>query len=437
MEIIKKLRESDSIVIEGDKKIGKTVLSLYLAQSIAESAVFLTPLNANKTKRKIDAYKKNFHNLTLDLKVFSFRDDWVLVKNEYGFDYLVKDLEYFISHQAPEVIIFHKIDTIFDYADRDFIEDFFIELLSYGIKYKKKFIFTINIDSVNYDLIGTYLVEGVDLYLKMTRPKDKREVEILFSISPIVDSHYLFESVEHKLILKVKDPNAFSQREIDVVVITTDHKLKKLHQYILDQEDINLKIVDSISDSLSIISNVPDYLIFSQEKEELDFNICEIAKENNFRTLYLVDQPFVRIDDRLLGRAKGCVDIIAKTTQTMVYVLELEKFFGIVLDKAYSIKPQNPLETKDDIKEYIDYLIDEKVIFTIVKLDGKIDESHLKVLRPYDSYIEFDDYSVIIFLNLLNHEVDKILFNKLEVEFDVISMRDCIDIYNGDEPCID
>jgi len=436
MEINKKIKESESIVIEGDKKIGKLTLALYLSSQFQKNFTLLTPLSKNKITRKIEASKKHFDNFKdLNINIFSFREDWVMIKNEYGFSYLLKDLEYFIHHQKNEMIIFHKFDTIFEYSDRDFIDDFFIELLSYGIKYKKKLIFTINMDSVNYDLIGNYLVEASDLYLKMTRPKEKREIEVLFSISPIIDSHYIFENIEKKLILKTKDISGYSKKEIDVVVITKDKKIQKLHNYLLQKENINLRIIDSISESLSIISNVPDFLIFTQEDKETNFNICEISKKNSFKTLYVVNKKFVRIDDRLEGREKGCVDVITISIQTMHYVLELEKFFEMVFYKNLTNIEIN--FSNDKLKKHLDYLIQERVLFTLIKIEGKIDKKYLKFLRHYDGYFEFENYSVILLLNLLKGEVSQILFKKLEDNFFVVKLQDCIDIFYGEKLCID
>jgi hypothetical protein len=438
MEIYNKFKESESIVIEGDKKIGKMSLAIFLSYQFQNQFTFLSPLSTNKIDRKIESFQKNFDNFkNLKVNLFSFREDWIVIKNEYGFSYLLKDMEHFISSQRNHIIILHKLDTIFDYSDRDFIDDFFIEILSYGIKYNKKLVFTINVDNVNYDLVGNYLVEASDLYMKMTRPKDKRNIEILFSISPIIDSQYIFETLDRKLILQTKDISGYSKREIDVVVISKNRKLQNFHHYILDKKDINLKIIDSISDSLSIVSNIPDFLIFTQEFDDVNFNICEISKQNNFKTLYLVNRDFVRVDDRLTGREKGCVDVIGNSMQMMHYILELEKFFGVIFYKSKLINIEINLKTKEELKKHINYLLKERVLFTIIKIEGKIDKDNLKFLRKYDDYIEFENYSIIILLNLLKGEVSKILFKKIEEMFVMLKLQDCLDIFYGDKLCID
>ena len=438
MEIINKVKESESIVIEGDKKIGKMTLAIFLAKAIQSRFTFLTPLSPNKISRKIEYLEKHFENFKgLNLDIFSFREDWVLVKNEYGFGYLLKDLDYFVSHQQNSVIVFHKIDSIFEYSDRDFIDDFFMELLAIGIKYKKKFIFTLNIDSVNYDLIGNYLADASDLYLKMSRPADKREIEILFSISPIIDSHYVFENIDRKLILKTKTTSLYNKREIDVVLISKDEKVKKLHNYILAKEDITLKVIDSISEALSIVSDIPDFLIFTQEFDEVNFNICEISKKSGFKTLYLVDRKFVRVDDRLEAREKGCVDVISFAMQTMHYILELEKFFSLEFYNTKLIHTKLDLNSKEELIKHINYLIEDRVLFTLIKIEGKISDKNLKFLRDYDIYMEFEEYSVIFLLNVLKKEVSHIIFKKIEDIFVVLKLQDSLDIFYGEMICID
>jgi len=438
MELINKLRESESIVIEGDKKVGKMTLSLFIARQIVTKFTFLTPLSSNKITRKINSLQRSFDDFKeLNIDIFSFREDWILVKNEYGYSYLLKDLEYFISHQENEVIVLHKFDTLFEYSDRDFIDDFFMELMAYGIKYKKKLIFTINLDGVNYDLISSYLVDTSDLYLRLFRPQEKREIEVLFSLSPIVDRHYLFDTIDNSLSLRTKEISGYSKREIDVVVITKDIKQQKFYKYILDKEDIHLRIIDSISDSLSIVSQVPDYLVFHQEDKDINFNICELSKKNKFRTLYIVAQSFVRVDDRLIGRDKGCVDVISDKMQRMHYILELEKFFELVFYKSNLINLELELNTKEDLIKHIDYLLENKVMFSVIKIEGKISGDNLKFIRKYDAYIDFKDYGIVLFLNLLKQEVSQILFNKIQEHFNILAVQDSIDLYNGEKLCID
>jgi len=438
MELINKLRESESIVIEGDKKVGKMTLSLFIARQIVTKFTFLTPLSSNKITRKINSLQRSFDDFKeLNIDIFSFREDWILVKNEYGYSYLLKDLEYFISHQENEVIVLHKFDTLFEYSDRDFIDDFFMELMAYGIKYKKKLIFTINLDGVNYDLISSYLVDTSDLYLRLFRPQEKREIEVLFSLSPIVDRHYLFDTIDNSLSLRTKEISGYSKREIDVVVITKDIKQQKFYKYILDKEDIHLRIIDSISDSLSIVSQVPDYLVFHQEDKDINFNICELSKKNKFRTLYIVAQSFVRVDDRLEAREKGCVDVISFAMQTMHYILELEKFFSLEFYNTKLIHTKLDLNSKEELIKHINYLIEDRVLFTLIKIEGKISDKNLKFLRDYDIYMEFEEYSVIFLLNVLKKEVSHIIFKKIEDIFVVLKLQDSLDIFYGEMICID
>jgi hypothetical protein len=263
-----------------------------------------------------------------------------------------------------------------------------------------------------------------------------REVEVLFSISPIVDSHYVFDNKDKNLTLYTKEISGYSKKDIDVVVISKVSKIQKLHKYILDKENIHLRVIDSISDSLSIVSQIPDFLIFTQEFDEVNFSICEISKKNHFKTLYLVRPSFVRVDDRLMGRQKGCVDVISFGMQTMHYILELEKFFAMVFYKNL-INVEINLQTKEQLQKHINYLLDERVLFTIIKIEGKIEHENLEFLRKYDAYLEFEEYSVILLLNLLKSEVAKILFKKIRDMFVVIKLQDSLDIYYGERLCID
>ena len=64
MELINKLKESESIVIEGDKKIGKSTFAFYLASQLQTPFSVLSPISSNKLSRKIESLKKNFNNFS-------------------------------------------------------------------------------------------------------------------------------------------------------------------------------------------------------------------------------------------------------------------------------------------------------------------------------------------------------------------------------------
>ena len=58
MEIYNKFKESESIVIEGDKKIGKMSLAIFLSYQFQNQFTFLSPLSTNKIDRKIESFQK-------------------------------------------------------------------------------------------------------------------------------------------------------------------------------------------------------------------------------------------------------------------------------------------------------------------------------------------------------------------------------------------
>jgi len=439
MEIFQKIKESDSVVLEGDKKSGKLTFLLHVLKKKYMNVSIISPLSSNKITKKLETLSKSFlefKDFKQFLNVYALREDWILLKNEYGFNYLLQDLEYFISTQKNDVIIFHKIGTLFDYADRDLIDNFFNHLLSYGATYKKKLIFTINTDTVNYDLISHYLVESSDLYLKMDKEGDFRAVEILYALSPILDPIYIFENKNKKLFLFPKEKSGFRKTNISVIVISKNKVIQKLHKYLLEKPQIELTIVDTISSSMEAILKNPDYLIFSQEDEEVNFSICELSSKHNLytKTLYLINKEFLRVDDRLKAMSRGCIDVVNFQIQKMHYVLELAKYLNNTFYKTSIINDEKALETKEEVLEYIDYLLLERVLFTIVKVDGKL--TNLEYIREYDKYIELEEYNIIIFVNLIKAEVASILFKKIAEHFHILEVQDCVDIFFGEKLCI-
>jgi len=441
MDLFQKLLESESVIIEGDRKVGKFTAALYMITKKFSTVSVVSPFNKNKIEKKISTLSTSFlnlENLNEVLDVYSFREDWVFIKNEYGFDYLLKDFEYFISKQPNEVIIFHRVGAYFEYADRDLIEDFFTELLSYGIKYKKKLVFTLNSDSVNYDLISYYLLELSDLYMKIEKHGEYREIEILFALTPIVTPSYIFTSNSKKLLLESKDDSTYLNKNISVILISKNQYIKDFHEYLLSKEGIELTVVDSISDILESILKNPDYIIFSEETLEKDFSICEIPKKYDLYTkiLYLINQNFLRVDDRLDAIQRGCSDVLNFKIQKIRYVLELAKYLHKAFYKIDVIYNKEQLNNKLELLNFVKFLLSEKALFTIIKVDENINSNDY--LRPYDKYVylENEGYGVLVLINLLKDEVSDILFKKTE-EISVLETQDCIDIYTGEELCIE
>jgi len=441
MEIFQKIKESESIVLDGDKKIGKLTFLLHVLKKRYTKISFVTPLSSNKITKKLETLSRSFLEFN-DLKdfidVFSFREDWIFIKNEYGFNYLLQDLEYFISSQPNDIIVFHRIGSLFDYADRDLIDDFFNHILSYGIKYKKKLIFTVVKEAINYDLISQYLIEASDLYLKIDKAGDVREVEILYALSPILDHIYIFENKHKKLFLFTKEKSGYKKTNISVIVISKNKQIQRLHKYLLEKPQIELTMVDTISDSLEAILKNPDYLIFSQEEEQkVNFSICELSTKHNLytKTLYLINKPFIRVDDRLKAIEKGCVDVVNFQIQKMHYILELAKYLQNTFYKTSIIHDTKGIDTKEEVLEYIKYLLEERILFTVLKIDGKLEK--LDYIREYDKYVELEEYNIVIFVNLLKDEVEHILFKKIEKYCTIVKAQDCIDIFFGEKLCIE
>ena len=441
MEIFQELQESESIVIEGDRRIGKLTFALYILKKKYSNVSLISPLTSNQIAKRIESISQSFiefNDLADFIEAYSFREDWIDIKNEYGFKYLLQDLEYFIEMNQNEVIIFHRIGNIFEYSDRDLIEYFFTTLLSYGIKYKKKLIFLLGNDVVNYDLISHYLVESIDLYMKMYKQGDLREIEVLFALSPIVDPKYIFESKHKKLFLFTKEKSGYMHKNISLVIIAKDENIKRINKYLLeDKPQIELKIIDSIADSLDAILQNPDYLLYFGEDNKINSSICELRTKYNLYTkiLYMVNKEFIRVDDRLNLIDKGCVDLLNFNIPIINYVLEISKYIQIHFYKINIIKDHKILNTKEYAKKFINFLLEERILFTIIKIDTKL--NNVSYLRNYDKYIEFEDYNIIIFVNLIKKEVTNIVFNQIKEHFNLLKVQDSLDLFYGEKLCID
>lgn len=441
MALLQKFKESDSIVIEGDKKIGKITLALYLSKLTSTHITLISPLASSKIVKKVKSSISafdDFKDIESFLTIFSLREDWVHIKNEYGYKYLLEDLEYFISHQKNDLIVFHNIGALFDYSDRDFIEIFLTELLSYGITYKKKFIFTLSLSNTNYDMMGSFLVEHADLYLKLYTRKSIKRVEVLYSLTPMEQKEYNFTIDDDSLLLEATSNFQPTKKHVSIVVITSDDYLRKLHTYLLDKDNIELTIAQNISEALSAILKNPDYLIFCQENNDLNLSICELAKKHKLKTsiIYLVNKDFLRVDDRMQAKELGCMDMIKLDNNIMHYVLELEKYFNLVFYKRSLTKHNVQYKDKKEFIKFVDNVLEKRGIFSIVKIAGKLQENDILAMRDYDKVFIEKDHSYIFILNSLKSSIENILEKKFNKKFHILNKKDSIDILIEGDICL-
>ena len=442
MELIRNIKESDSIVIEGEKKVGKMTLAFYLSKQIAKHVTFISPLASTKILRKVESSISSFGKLEdLDefLTIFSFREDWMNIKIDYGYKYFLKDLEYFISHQENEVMIFHRVEAFFEYADRDFLEDFLAELLSYGMKYKKKLIFTLNTEDYNYDLLRSYLVDNCDFYLKLDKEDSVRNIDVLYSLTPLTNQTYIFENSESGMILEPKLTFNGLNKYISIVVISADKDIQRIHKYLLNKDDIELTIANDIGGALEAVLKNPDYLIFNQEDEKIALSICELSKKYKLKTqiLYLVNKDFVRVDDRMKAKTKGCIDMLKLDKNIMNYILELEKYFDLVFYKNYSHITDSIYKDKNEFKKEIQEILDNRGIFSLIKLNETLSEEDMSAIREYDKILIDGEYSFLFMLNSLKFNIENILKNKFKRELNIVKIQDSLDIFFGEKLCID
>ena len=152
--------------------------------------------------------------------------------------------------------------------------------------------------------------------------------------------------------------------------------------------------------------------------------------------MYLINEDFIRVDDRLKARDFGCVDMVNFNVQKMHYILELEKYMQIQFYKTDVIKHLEKIEDVDEFKNYINLLIQERVLFTLLKIEGDLNND-LKVLRDYDKFIKIKNYHILLIINLTKQEVAHILFKKLTELVHIIQVQDSIDLYFGEKLCIE
>ncbi len=483
MKLNDALRSAEIVVIEGDKRSGKNTFFFHLMQNYLgeEGCIFITPQGQSSFHRRLDVIARtarSFRHLDKDLDVYFFKPEWKDIKQQYGFDFLLQDIERIFQYGKGDSVVIHHFEDYFELQEKGKVEQVIFYLTDLQKKYNKKLFFIINTHDENYEIINNVLAELADIKLLIQIDKHNnhlRAIDVVECIYPLTNTHYAFKLHDECFSLVLAEATnkidkltqkSFKDAHIHlppsstdlvrngaenvnevasqkkILLISKSKRVQKIHQYLLsDINDILLDISDNTVTTISKILAGPDIIIYNPDDEnKVDLSVCEIVRENKLdsKLFYLSNKLFIRQEDRSMAHHNGCDEIFAITHQITDYLIVLEKYLykRFYTERlSHFEKPESftLFESEADFQEVILKMIELRLYFTVFTYYAEKDE--IIPLLLYKTLNRGGDYAYIdternqVYLLCLNttKEDGKVIYTRLKNQQYDLHLKNALD----------
>ncbi len=420
-KFFKSFQALSSIAVSGDRQSGKLTLALYFALQLTQKPVTLiSSFNKSFFNKKIKANLRLTSNLqpTLEqLDYFNLKEDWKALKNQYGYAFLLKDIEKIIS-ASDEVVIIHRIDDFFEIQDRNDIEDFLYNLINIGQAEEKILIFTVNMGHNNARYIYEYFEKNIDsefVISKRLYETQGWDVELVSSLFSTEHSKFSFEFHESKdqFDLTPISFGSLSERRkqvFHVVLASQSPELADIVKYLFDGEGFDLRQIDpNIIDMMNVLTDEPHLIIFNPPLNLSDSEFKKINKlvaNNHRKVVFVSPQTLIRSQDKASLLQSGFLDVHKKDFHVEEFVLSVERILGHSFYSSEMEKVPNKTYIIHDQKSFSRFIVAflcKNLFFTVFKFKYQLplSEKNLKkhMGRSFDvAFIDKDEQIVFVFL---------------------------------------
>ena len=419
------ITEGSSFIVQGDNKAGKMTFAFYMIQSLfKEKALLFTPQESYLFQRRIDALKgqfTQFNNIDELLTPYFLKEDYKVLKQRYGFDFLIKEFVYIISQAEEKVIIVHRFGELFEFQDRYEIEEVYKALTKVCHSYDKKLVFVVNEQGENFDQISNIADEFADISIKIdVDDANQRFVHIrdvihnreypllsfaLHANSFLLDYHVSQEqeSVEH-----IKN----------VLICELDYahdNLVEICRYIFDKPGFQTKHATSLQSILQEVFISPDIIIVLMKRTEANLETIKAIKMNlpESPVIAILDQDFVRAEDAQQAYSYGIEELFSRNLVLDQLILATQKAAKtLYYTKALEELPKLSNKIKDIVtmREFVSECVQRSIFFTLFVFQKG--EDALEAQRPsrqYDFVHESDEKIYYIALNTAPKDAQKII----------------------------
>lgn len=419
---------SNSFVIHGEPKSGKFTLLAYLVRILyKEEVVLLSPQEDYLFKRHIKSLCERYPQFTeLDTHISSYHlnSDWHSLKQNYGFNIFLQEVEKIIRSSRETIIVIQKIGDYFEFQDRYEIANVYKTCIKLAADYKKKIIFLSNTHDENFEYIKNVAEDFTDIEIFLER---KSSTQNILTVKDLLHSHefppVLFEISDKRFSLKEVDehPQETQKEPSNVLVAefeSNQEEIRKMCLYLLDQQKhFSVKQASSMQGILEEIFINPDFIIVFIKRSIQSFETIRAIKKHlpDSRIIAIVDQTFLRSEDVRESFSYGIDELFSSDISIDKFVLSLEKaakrmFYEERLSHlAYQA---NLLESLEELQKLIEVCEEHAIFFSLFIFEKEDTDSQVEgTNRKYDYIFQTNEKLYHVAVNTFSLASQQILEN--------------------------
>jgi hypothetical protein len=451
------IENSEFLLVEGDKKQGKLTFVLFfscMSGNENSSVLLFSPFPKSLMKKRLSIISEfsddDFFECMQRMRLLCLKENYRELKALYGLEFIIDDIERAIDSISAKVVIFHRLDTMFEVQESSDAE-WFIESIV-ALKHRKDFklFITTHSGGGEYSYLHEMLENHMDMQLLVSRNEYGRKIEITSSIYPIRESEYYLEKTDHgfelstytgkinhdevqKVVSSQKD--IFPKKQKNILLISDDSRFISLNRYLLQRDNLLFHAANTPIAVTGAIMKGPDLIILDSANEnevtEIDGIISEYGLES--RLICILDREYIRSTDKLDAMNNGCYDIFRKNALIEEYIMGLEraldiKFYSPLIGKLPRYRECTG--SRDELCTLLTDLFDKGVYFTLIEAISSIDMDKLKSrIRDRDIICSIDGSLFIVFINSRKETAEKIIKNKFidGGNFEVLEVLDIME----------
>ena len=415
MTFLESIRQSEVILIEGEKKVGKFTFSIYeCARENKNKILVFSTYNKTIMKKRLEAIKqqhiKNIEPVLKNIELLSLKEEWPEFKAKFGIDFLLKDIYRAIEKINPDSVIFHRFDLFFEHHETGHLKFFMEEIINLKDSKDFKTFFTAAPMETNKGTIEN-IENFSDINIYIEKLERYRLIQVKNSLFPTFPDKYKFLIKENEIILEpYLDENTSTSTDLapkkdkyGILIITKNKELQKTLGYVFNRDIFNVDFASHTSEIINKVLTEPDIIIYNPFDKEMDFSVCHTIKENKLksRLIYITNENYIRGDDKIAAISNGCYEVFPYNFNLLELIAEIEKIVGVnfYTYTLAKITSNRNITNKNMLCQILEILYKEKFFFSVLKLRSK-KEIKKEYLRKNDFiFKDKNDTYILILLN--------------------------------------
>lgn len=380
------LLDVSSLIISGKGKSGKGLfLFYYIKFLLKEKAIIFSAQEEYLFDRRVASATDQFDSL-VDIKKYLspyfLRPDFFNMIYLYKHDLLVKEIEHVLKTSTEKIVVFHQVEELFLFQHRNSIRMFYKSVVKIVSSMGKKVIFLSNSAHGNYQHVLDVAIEFTDVSLFIESKENRERLLTITELQenkehPVVSFKANTNRVSLGFVEDDKSDDSYSREKVKNVLMvelgSSQGYIGRICSYIFNRKEFLVKYASSVSGILMEMFISPDVVIVFLKREEESFLAISAIKKNspNTKIIAVVDQDFVREEDRLEALSHGCDELLANNVSFGGLILAIEKSLNkyFYLDSVKAIPSyNNKISSADDLILLSKECMDRSVFFIIMNM---------------------------------------------------------------------